>query len=203
MKTLHEKQPTRTVNVFILGAQVLTGSRHHPTQRTGAGREGGEDPTAGQGRCLEPTSRLPTQKGRAGATERGPPACPRAAARGRGRRCTSARADRRPADRWASLFLACGSLGSRRGPRGVGEWGRALRRGSGQGLRCRGLPRGRRVSWAAWARARALCRLAAPAGRGAPRPGKRPGPRRAWSAPAGAAFAAPRFSRRPLPLLGD
>lgn len=155
-ENITRKTNNRTVNVFIWGARVLKGSRHHPTQRTRAGREGGEDPTGGQGRCLKPAPRLPTKKGRAGATERGPPACPRAAARGRGRRCTSARADRRPADSWASLFLACGSLGSRRGPRGVGEWGRARRRGSGQGLRRRGLPRGRRVSWAARARARAL-----------------------------------------------
>lgn len=138
------QKTNRTVNVCTRGAPVLTGSRHHPAQRTGAG------PTAGQGRCLEP----PPRKGRArgGDTERGPPARPRAAARTRRRR-TSARAvaARRPP---ASL-RACASRGSP-GP-GVGEWGRARRRGSG------------RVCAPAASRAARRARFLPPRGPGGPR----------------------------------
>lgn len=174
---------------------VLTGSRHYPIPRTGASREGGARPTGGPGRCPEPAPRLPllARKGQVGATERGPPARPRAAARGHGRRRTSVRARRLPADSWVSL-RACASLRSRRGSRGVGEWDRAPRRGSGQGLRRRGLPRGP---------ARAL----PPDSRPGPR-AERPGPGRARertfasSTPQAGAAPAPRSCRRPPILLG-
>lgn len=108
-----------------------------------------------------------------GATERGPPARPRAAARGHCQRRTSSRACRRPADSWASV-RACASLGSRRGPRGVGEWGRA--RGGDRARVCAAATSHAAALWPGPRRqASALSPDSRPGPRAQPRPRERPG----------------------------
>lgn len=141
-------------------------------------------PHGGAGRASQARELLHAQ-GRAGATERGPPARPRAVASGPSQRLTSARAGRRPVDRWASAW-ACVSLGSRRGPRGAGEWDRARRTGSGRGLRRR-LPRGRRLLPPCAARSRAE----RPGPGGAPECGRPEDPPAAGGNPRRVAFPPP------------